>query len=388
MNIFIENLNSVPVKNQKVEIVERKGIGHPDSIADALAENVSRALCREYLQNFGYIMHHNTDECQIVGGQSQPKFGGGVIIEPVYILLVGRATSMVGNKRLPIRAIAVRSAHEYLEKNFPNLNADTDVMLDCKIWEGSQDLKSVYDPRKRLANDTSIGTGFAPLTETEKLTYQMERYINITLKKRFPEIGEDVKVMSCRTENRINITVAIAMVDRYVPNADHYISVKEEIAEELLDFSRKFTEKEVTLAINTADDYEKKIFYLTVTGLSMENGDDGSVGRGNRINGLITPNRPVSLEAAAGKNPVTHVGKLYNICSQRIAEEIAKNYGVDEVYVKMVSQIGKPVTEPQAVSILVVGGKLDSGVEEIVKSNMEKMLNIYTELLEGKINVF
>ena len=254
MNICIEKLNSVPIEKQKVEIVERKGIGHPDTIADGLAESVSRALCKEYLQNFGYILHHNTDECQIVGGQSQPQFGGGVIIEPAYILLVGRATALFGNKRLPIRAIAVRSAHEYLEEHFPNLNADTDVMLDCKIWEGSQDLKSVYDPRRKLANDTSVGSGYAPLSETERLTLQMERYININLKNRFPELGEDVKVMSCRRENKINITVAIAMVDKYIPDADHYISVKEEVAEELLDFSKKFTERVISLAINTADD--------------------------------------------------------------------------------------------------------------------------------------
>ncbi len=388
MNIAVENLNIIPVKKQKIEIVERKGIGHPDSVADGLAENVSRALCREYLQHFGYIMHHNTDECQIVGGQSQPQFGGGVIIEPVYILLVGRATAMVGNKRLPIRAIAIKSAHEYLENNFPNLNADTDVMLDCKIWEGSQDLKSVYDPRRKLANDTSVGTGYAPLTETEKLTLQMEKYINVTLKKRFPELGEDVKVMSCRKENEIDVTVAIAMVDRYIPNADHYVSVKEEVAEELLDFSRKITDKDVSLAINTADDYEKGVFYLTVTGLSMENGDDGSVGRGNRVNGLITPNRPVSMEAAAGKNPVTHVGKLYNIVATRIANDIAKNYDVEEVYVKMLSQIGRPITDPLMISIGIVDGSVDSGIEEIVTENIEKIGNIQNEILEGKITVF
>ncbi|HHF56158.1 MAG TPA: methionine adenosyltransferase [Thermoplasmatales archaeon] len=388
MKIAVETLDRIPVEKQKVEIVERKGIGHPDSVADGLAESVSRALCREYLQNFGYILHHNTDECQIVGGQSQPSFGGGVIIEPVYILLVGRATALFGNKRLPIRAIAVRAAHEYLEKNFRNLNADTDVIIDCKIWEGSQDLKSVYDPRRKLANDTSVGVGYAPLSETEKLTLQMERYININLRNSYPEVGEDVKVMSSRIEDKIGITVAIAMVDRHIPDADHYISVKEEIAEELLDFATKFTEKDVSLAINTADDYEKGVYYLTVTGLSMENGDDGSVGRGNRINGLITPNRPVSMEAAAGKNPVTHVGKLYNVTATRIAEDIVKNYEVEEAYVRMLSQIGKPVTDPIVVGISIVGGKIDSGVEEVVKERLEKISEIKDEVLAGKLKVF
>ncbi len=388
MKITVESLDRVPVEKQRVEIVERKGVGHPDSVADGLAETVSRALCKEYLQHFGYILHHNTDECQIVGGQSQPSFGGGVIIEPAYILLVGRATALFGNKRLPIRAIAVRAAHEYLEKNFRNLSADTDVIIDCKIWEGSQDLKSVYDPRRRLANDTSVGVGYAPLSETEKLTLQMERYININLRSNYPEIGEDVKVMSSRVENKINITVAIAMVDKHIPDADHYISVKEEIAEELLDFAKKFTEKDVSLAINTADDYEKGVFYLTVTGLSMENGDDGSVGRGNRINGLITPNRPASMEAAAGKNPVTHVGKLYNITATRIAQDIVKSYDVEEAYVKMLSQIGKPVTDPLVVGISVVGGNIDSGVEEIVRQRLEKIAEIKDEILAGKITVF
>jgi len=257
MNLSVQHINSIPVEKQQTEIVERKGIGHPDSIADGLAENVSRALCKEYMEHFGYIMHHNTDECQIVGGQSKPKFGGGYIIEPVYILLVGRATAMVGEKRLPIRAIAIKSAHSYLENHFPNLDADTHVMLDCKIWEGSHDLKSVYDSRKGLANDTSVGVGYAPLSETEKLTLHMEKHINNDLKKRFPELGEDVKVMSCRDGGRIHITVAIAMVDKYIPDSSHYINVKEEVKNELMDFSSKFTHREVNIDVNTADDPEK-----------------------------------------------------------------------------------------------------------------------------------
>jgi len=388
MEIIVENLNSIPVEKQKVEIVERKGIGHPDSIADGLAENVSRALSKEYLQSFGYILHHNTDECQIVGGQSQPHFGGGVIIQPAYILLVGRATALYNNKRIPIRAISVKSAHEYLERNFKNLNADTDVVIDSKIWEGSHDLKSVYDPRHQLANDTSVGAGYAPLSETEKLTLQLERFININLKK-FPEIGEDVKVMSARKENKVYVTVAIAMVDRYIPDANHYITTKEQIKEELMDYATTLTDKEVRIEINTADDYDKDIYYLTVTGLSMENGDDGSVGRGNRLNGLITPNRPVSMEAPAGKNPITHVGKLYNITSTRIAERIVKEYDdVKEAYVKMLSQIGRSIKDPLVVGISIVGKTPDSGVEEIVREYIEKIDKIKDEILEGKISVF
>ncbi len=390
MNVSIQHINSIPVEKQQTEIVERKGIGHPDSIADGLAENVSRHLCRAYMENFGYIMHHNTDECQIVGGQSKPKFGGGYIIEPAYILLVGRATAMVGEKRVPVRAIAIKSAHEYLEKNFPNLDADTDVMLDCKIWEGSQDLKSVYDSRKGLANDTSVGVGYAPLSETEMLTLQMEKYINNDLKKRFPELGEDVKVMSCRNGDKIHVTVAIAMVDKYIPDGDHYVNVKNEVREELLSFSPKFTQKEVSIEINTADNPEKGVYYLTVTGLSMENGDDGSVGRGNRVNGLITPNRPVSMEAAAGKNPVTHVGKLYNIAATKMAEEIVRECeGIEEAYVRILSQIGRPITDPLMVSIALSGEKNYSGdIESIAQEQLYGIGNLQKDIISGKISVF
>jgi S-adenosylmethionine synthetase len=76
------------------------------------------------------------------------------------------------------------------------------------------------------------------------------------------------------------------------------------------------------------------------------------VGRGNRVNGLITPYRPMSLEAAAGKNPVSHTGKLYNLLAERIAGRIAGGLeGVDEAYCYLLSRIGSPVSEPQLADI-------------------------------------
>src|SRR5512137_2573614 len=99
-NIFVEELTHAPIEAQGVEFVERKGIGHPDSIADGLAESVSRALCKMYKERYGRILHHNTDEVEVVGGQSSPTFGGGSILEPIYVLLVGRATTEVSGQRL------------------------------------------------------------------------------------------------------------------------------------------------------------------------------------------------------------------------------------------------------------------------------------------------
>lgn len=395
-NIIIEELDQTPIEQCRTEIVERKGIGHPDSIADGLAESVSRALCKMYLKRYDRILHHNTDEVQIVGGQSAPTFGGGVILAPVYILLVGRATTTVDGGRLPYRAEAIKAARDYLEQNCTHLDLDADVMLDCRIGEGSIDLRGLYETEKMLANDTSFGVSFAPLSETERITYDVERYINGPLKQELPEAGQDVKVMAWRNGDRLNLTVAAAMVDKFIPDIDHYQSVVEQLGDKVLDFASKATSREVKVFVNNADNYEEGVFYLTVTGLSMENGDDGSVGRGNRANGLITPYRPMSMEAAAGKNPVTHVGKLYNILAKMMASDIADECGGDilEAQVRLVSQIGAPIDMPQGASAQLIPAEgvkissLESDVRGIIDNHLENITSLTLRLVNGEISVF
>jgi len=395
-NIFVKELTHTPVEQQTVEFVERKGIGHPDSIADGLAESVSRALCHMYIERYGRILHHNTDETQIVGGQSAPKFGGGSILEPIYILLVGRATTNVNNERLPYRTVAMKAAYSYLEKTCKNLDVEWDVVLDCMIGQGSVDLRGLYETQRLLANDTSFGVGFGPLSETEKITLETEKYINGKLWKKMPEVGEDVKVMACRNGKDIDLTIACAMVSSKVPDKSHYKSVIEEMKDNVTDFASKHTKRNLRVFVNTADDYKKDIYYLTVSGLSMENGDDGSVGRGNRANGLITPMRPMSMEASAGKNPVTHVGKLYNILSNRVADEIYRMGRGDilEVHTRILSQIGSPIDEPQLASAnLIFAPNVDKKKYEreavaLFDEQLKNMHKLTDEIVAGKVSTF
>jgi len=395
-NIFVEQVDHIPVNRQRVELVERKGVGHPDSIADGLSESVSRALSQMYIERYGRILHHNTDETQIVGGQSCPKFGGGVMLEPIYILLVGRATTEVNGERVPYRTTAIKAASDYLKMHFPNLDVGADVMLDCKIGKGSVDLSALYETKKLLANDTSFGVGYAPLSETENVTIETEKYINGDMKKELKETGEDVKVMSSRVGDELSLTVACAMVDRYIDDPDHYQNAIADMKNVIADHAVKFTDLDVKVFVNTADNYKDGIYYLTVTGLSMENGDDGSVGRGNRVNGLITPFRPMSMEAAAGKNPVTHVGKLYNILAKIIADEIAKEGGGDiyEARVRILSQIGRPICDPQTASVQLniaksaKFSKLKSEAERIVDYWLENIGQITGKVVNGEIAVF
>ncbi|MGA8303950.1 MAG: methionine adenosyltransferase [Thermoplasmata archaeon] len=395
-NFQVEPLRTVHIEDQVVEMVERKGLGHPDSVADGVSESVSRALCRLYLDEFGRILHHNTDETQVVGGASEPKFGGGRVTHPIYILMVGRATSEVNGEKLPIHDTAMEAARKYVESICAHVDVRKHVEFDCKIGQGSVDLRGVFDQKNVLSNDTSFGVGFAPLSDLERLVLESEHFLTLKLKKKLPALGEDVKVMGYRQGDRIRLTVAAALVDSEIANPKEYRAVCDEITEQLVDQAAKLTQREVAIDVNTADDPELGRFYLTVTGCSMEAGDDGSVGRGNRANGLITPCRPMSLEASAGKNPVNHVGKIYNLLGNLIANDIVKETGgnVKEVHVRILSQIGKPVDQPQVASLQILpadGVKLSAvkgKAESVANGWMDQIDTIPRRLLTGKLTVF
>ncbi len=394
--IVVEKLEQTPKEDQQIELVERKAIGHPDSIADGLSETVSRSLSRMYMEKYGKILHHNTDETQIVGGQAHAEFGGGLVLEPIYILLVGRAVTRVGNDRLPYRTVALGAARKYLQKNFASLDVEVDVSLDCRISQGSEDLRGLYETSEDLSNDTSFGVGYAPYSETERIVLDTANYINGQLKAEFPAFGEDVKVMGARDTDDINLTIAVAMVDRHVADADEYQNLVSTMKEKAHDFATKYTDRNINVYVNTADDPSKDLYYLTVTGLSMENGDDGSVGRGNRSNGLITPGRPMSMEASAGKNPVTHVGKLYNLLSTRIANDIIEGTGGDikEAYVRLLSQIGSPVSHPFVADAQLIPApgvdvnKYNSDVTAIFEDHLDNIARLKNDILADKVTVF
>ena len=400
-NIIVKELIQKPIEQQEIEIVERKGIGHPDSISDGIAESVSRALCKAYMEKFdGRIMHHNTDEVQITAGESDPHFGGGEIIKPIDILLTGRGVSEKDGKKIGIDRIAITAAKEYLKENIINLDIESSAVVECKIGSGSGDLVDVF---KRdgmpSSNDTSFGVGFAPFSETEKIVMDTEELLNSKdFKKKYPQIGEDIKVMGLRENNKIILTTAVAMVSKYVDGRDSYLNVKDELKDIITDLALKKTDREVETFINTGDDNScksEKGFYLTVTGTSAEMGDDGSVGRGNRANGLITPNRPMSMEATSGKNPINHVGKIYNLLSNKIAQDITKELdGVKQVHIMLLSQIGKPIDHPKAASAQIIVengysmGSVNSDVEGIMNNWLENIGKITEMMVEGKIRTF
>ncbi|MGB9732972.1 MAG: methionine adenosyltransferase [Candidatus Micrarchaeia archaeon] len=396
--ISIEKLIGNTTENREAEFVERKGIGHPDSLIDGIVDKISIELSKEYIKEAGIILHHNVDKGLIIGGSANVTFGHGEITKKIEVIVTGRATEYFNGKKIEVNELAKETAKRYLKEHTRFLDVENEVTVDSKIVRGSADLTGLFmrGSGMPLANDTSFGVGFAPLTETERLTLEVEKYLNSKeYKSRNPAVGEDIKVMSLRYKDKISLTIAIAFVAEKVRNIDEYLKLKEEVSKDVLQIARKITDKEVSVRINTGDSPEKNEVYITKSGLSCESGDDGQVGRGNRVNGLITPFRHMSLEAAAGKNPVSHVGKIYNILATEMAKDIVKNYPqIKECNVAILSEIGRRIDEPSHTSINIATEEsgefenLKSKARYMAESWLDRIGEVTTDISLGKYNVF
>lgn len=358
--IVVEQLTQSAVADAAVELVERKGLGHPDSICDAIADYASVALCHEYEKNFGRILHHNLDKTMLVGGTSSPRPGGGSVEKPMRLVLADRASSAFHDKSIDVPGIVIQSAKDWIRQHLRFVDPDHHVTFQTEIEPGSPELTDLFAREQIGSNDTSAAVGFAPLSQTELIVLSVEHHLNSpAFKREFPDTGEDVKVMGVRRGRDLHLTVAMAFVDRFVAGSEAYFRRKKEISQHLLEHIRKLAPdfQNIEIALNTLDDPARASegMYLTVLGTSAEGADSGQVGRGNRANGLICFNRPQSIEAHAGKNPVNHVGKIYSYFTHHVARQIHSRVdGIREAYVYLCSQIGRPIHEPLVSSIRLI----------------------------------
>ena len=359
--------------------------------------NVSVQLCKEYMNRFGAIMHHNIDKGMLAAGEVKMKFGGGVILKPMRIIFGDRATFEVEGESIDVNTIATDAAKQWLRDNLRFVNADS-IQYQVELAHGSAELTDIFKRKDAIlgANDTSAAVGYAPMTSTETLVLETERYLNSPdFKKRFPESGEDIKVMGLRNKNELHLTIACPLVDRFIESESEYFRKKNELLDEIKTYAAERTDLETSVYLNTLDREGRGMggIYITVTGTSAEDADSGQVGRGNRVNGIIPLNRPVSSEAAAGKNPVSHVGKIYNVLSHRIANEIYTNVpDIKEVYVWLLSQIGEPIDQPRiaAAQVIIERGSLsdvEKEVNEVIDSELANIQEFCMELAYGKIPV-
>ena len=396
--IHIQKIDGPTPAELDVEIVERKGLGHPDTICDLVMERISQALSQAYLKHYGRILHHNCDKGLLVAGRVVRCYGGGRVIDPMRLVIGDRATFV---KEFDVGEIAIETAKEWFHQNLPEVDPVRHLTYQVELKGGSDELTAIFrgDSVIMPANDTSAAVGYAPLTETERTVLEAERFLNgPQFKHQYPESGKDVKIMGIRRGEQLSLTVAMPLLDKYIPNEPLYFQRKEEICQALISHLHPSRDKlrDVTVSMNTLDRAGAGLsgMYLSVLGTSAEDADSGEVGRGNQVNGLIALNRPRGSEAAAGKNPISHVGKIYSILTHLMAEQIYREVsGVRHAVVWLCSRIGDPVDKPQvaAVQVALDGhtklATIERAAREVVARELEHVPDFCQALASGKYSI-
>lgn len=368
-----------------VEFVERKGTGHPDTICDHLAEDLARTLASNYLEYTGQVQHFNVDKAVLAAGAVDIGFGGGAHLKPSRLVLVGKADS-TGEWQPDPEALAETYRNKLLE-----ILPDADPKaFTVEVWlnQSSVDLKNVVtnSAETPLANDTSFAAVSLPRSPLEEMVLRLEKHLNHEDYRSRVPVGRDIKVMGSRIHEETTVTIAIPVLAGAVANRAEYDAVIDDVKRTASAIAADTYGGSVRVAVNQADSADSP--YLTLSGTSAEAGDDGQVGRGNRFGGLITPYRPMSLEAAAGKNPAAHVGKTYHAVAADISSRLIAETPVTEATIRLLSSIGHPVTEPQATHVEVVGDHDEADVAAIVKECLEDWRGVLDRLIAGDYEIY
>lgn len=377
MEIFF---TTTSISNSDFEIVERKGIGHPDTLSDMIAEEFSNQYSCYCIEHFGSVLNHWSDKVVLSGGVAELDWGTSKIKKPVAVYLFGKAVESVGDEKIPIRNLFIAATEKVIRQVFANDDflSQINYVIDINNGIGKEHLSTFYTPQATQevksvetykSNDTVICSGFAPYSTTERIAIDLENYINGDFKNKFPFTGTDVKVVVIRRENLFDVTVCIPFIAAETPNFEFYRTQKESMINDTLSYlyslnTQKNTQFKVSL--NTKDFGAQG--YLVAYSSALDKGDFGAVGRGNKYSGVISLNRKTNIEAVSGKNPQNHSGKLYTIFAHRLAWKIYMHTNIP-VSIDVVARNGEPIDTPAYVVVDVVGV-----VDKIAKEQIAGMV--------------
>ena len=392
------------------EVVERKGLGHPDTLADALAEYLSVNYSKYTLSKFGAILHHNFDKVGLLGGASFVRFGEGKITKPIRILLNGRASGRFADVIIPVKDLLISWSKDFMMSNFPRIDPDTDLEFHYnlsnqsspgktdeknsekgtrKYWFEPRSLNDLSELKHLVSNDTSMGVGYAPYSKLEQLVLDIEGKLNgEKFRKLNPWVGSDIKIMAFRHKDVFDITICVPQIASHVKDVQQYRNNLDYVRKTIEDIAKEAEIQSFNLSINTRDNFENSELYLTAIGSSIESGDEGFVGRGNRVNGLISPMRLMSMEGACGKNPVYHIGKLYYVAANKISKKIYEKYGIANE-VALISQSGRDLLNPWITYIALSANFSNiKSVRMTVEEEIRSIPKITGLLLEQKLRLY
>ena len=397
MKLSVRRTHRSP-RAQDIEVVERKGLGHPDTICDAVSEHVSVALTRYYLEHFGRILHHNVDKVLLCGGATRVAFGDGEILAPMEIYIGGRASHQHDGHTIPVHEIAVDACRDWIRGHLKWVSLERGLNVFSKLRPGAENLTHMVDRAGPIirANDTSCGVGFSPFSDLECVVLAIEERLNSPeIKSSYPAIGTDIKVMGIRQGHCIDLTIGCAFIGPLLRDMSEYSAHTDVVRQIASEVVQSLTGLEANIIVNAADNPREGDVFLTLTGTSAESGDDGETGRGNRVCGLITPCRPMTIEASAGKNPASHVGKLYPLVAHRVAERITTTIpNVTDATCMIVSQIGQDIANPQIVVIDVALPDpasietIASRAEVLIKDEFHHLDELRKAMLREEVRLF
>lgn len=384
MRISINQNQSVKIEDSPFETVERKGVGHPDTLCDAIAEAASRNYSKKVYEMVGKLPHHYFDKVMLMGGAADMGLGHGKLVSPYRVVFAGKVTRRVGDVEFPVTQIITDAAKEVLSDILVNFDVEKDlvVMDELRDYQGPSKKRPRYQPETidampdmqkegRVSNDVNLCVGFAPLSRCEQATIDTEHLLNSKeFKKQHPYTGSDIKVSGVRMGNQIEITVNMPFISSLVHDMNEYNRLTGIVSSEIEDYFKKTGREDIALNFNPQD--VSGIPYLTVTGSVADTGDVGVVGRGNRQNGLITPMRPMSIEAVSGKSPIDNTGKMYGVMATRISAKIYEKFKIWN-NVAITTFRDRPLTDPAFVQVLVA--------EDITQRQSEEMAQLIESML-------
>lgn len=377
MLITIKNSNTFP-HQKNVEIVECKGVGHPDSLVCQIAESVCLGISNFHRKKYKIIPRFNIDQVEINGGEIEVKFRKNKLITPGRISITGKVACFLPGDMELINKIVVEETKKILRATFDE-SIFKFFVIKANINRYLGNNKLFFENQKiPLSEDTSLGIGFYPYTEIEKLTLATNNQL-FEMSKHFP-VGKDTKVMVFRKAKKIQIIISIAFLSNKIKNIEEYFLIERNMGLKLKKFLSNKIKTKFQLVINAADDIKTNKFYITATGTAAEH-DKGSLGRGNGLSGLITPYRPSSFEVVYGKNPVYNVSKLYNILAYHLAKKISKliknnNY----IEIEILSRIGNPINAPQIIDIKTsrkTSKNNNIKIKNIIENEFDKLFKIF-----------
>ncbi|MEV6044024.1 methionine adenosyltransferase [Streptomyces xanthochromogenes] len=320
--------------------MERKGVGHPDTMCDAIAERASRYYAQYCVEHFGRVAHHWFDKVLLFGGEATIDFGEGELTKPYTVLFAGKGAYRFGDRPIPLEEILFRAAADTLAEVTTGFDPDRHLTIRCEVvdHQGSGRGRSRYRPQdlddlteigdtSLVSNDCNLLHGYYPLSTLEAMVHDVEQLINgREFKAANPDTGWDVKVFGSRRGDEYRMIVNMPFLARHIDSMETYLRRKAECRAQLAEFLDTTFGVVPDLLFNPTDRNNRP--YLTALGSVADTGDVGVVGRGNRINGLITPMRSMSIEAPAGKNPLDHTGKLYGVLAHQLAQELGEALGL------------------------------------------------------------